>query len=152
MAKLLLDALQYAALELLAAEGGMGFAALFDRLHARTRADTLAVLKAAQDLYDLSFVDARRSEPGRPAEAGRFVDNLDPEDLRRCYRQLDAHNAGAYLADTRGQADPYYFSASSLGLAERLKPGYAERDRAAFAPGGADELPPPEALKTLPLD
>ena len=47
---------------------------------------------------------------------------------------------------------------SSLGLAEHLKPGYAERSamrwsqRSSENAGAEGELPPPESLPTLPLD
>ncbi|MCW8130553.1 MAG: hypothetical protein KIS92_09410 [Planctomycetota bacterium] len=163
MARLLLNELQFELLDLLVREGGLSFAALFDRAHAITGAPVAEVLKAAQALYDFSLVDVVRTgagalpaAEGEPARSvGRYVENLDPAELRRCYRQLDAYNAASYLADTRGQADPFRFSASSLGISEHLNPAYAER--AAQRPrsqGGTPpgELPPPESLPTLPLE
>lgn len=165
MARMLLSETQYEVLDLLAREGGMRFALLFDRIHALKGTSAPDVLKAAQDLYDLSFVDVRRLGPGElPATgsakdvAGAFVDNLDPEELRKAYRHLDPFNAGSFQADTRGISDPFYFSASSLGLAEHLKPEYAERIASRLPQsrseetGSGDELPPPESLPTLPLD
>lgn len=163
MARLLLSPLQFELLDLLVREGGLSFAALYDRAHARSGVPVADVLKAAQDLYDLSLVDVLRTGTGAlpPAESeaarsvGRFVEDLDPAELRRCYRQLDACNVGSYLADTRGAADPFRFSASSLGLGEHMNPAYAERTAMRSAPEGETlpgELPPAESLPTLPLD
>jgi hypothetical protein len=165
MARLLLTEKQYEVLDMLVREGGMRFASLFDRVHAQFGTPTGEVLKAAQDLYDLSFVDVRRASLGEwpaatseTAGQGEFVDNLDPAEFQKAYRHLDAFNAGSFQADTRGISDPFYFSVSSLGLAEHLKPEYAERAAArrpqnrsdGIASGGG--LPPPESLPTLPLD
>ncbi|MBI3830689.1 MAG: hypothetical protein HY291_14300 [Planctomycetes bacterium] len=164
MARLLLTEKQYEVLEVLVREGGMRFAFLFDRIHSLYGTPAAEVLKAAQDLYDLSFVDVRRAGLGElpaggdTAGQGEFVDNLDPAEFRKAYRHLDAFNAGSFQADTRGISDPFYFSVSSLGLAEHLKPEYAERaaarrpqNRSAGIASG-DGLPPPEALPTPPLD
>lgn len=155
MARLLLDELQYRMLDILVREGGATLGTLYLRLNAERGADIGAVLRAAQALYDFSFVDVKRyalpsglaAERRDVREADwpkdprvRYVDDMTPEQLRLAYRHLDEFTLGSVLARGNPTDDPYYFAASHLAPGEHARPGYAQRAAAGGVPAG--ELPP----------
>lgn len=141
MARALLNELQFRLLERLVKDGPAGFAALFDAVHAATRAGAAAILAATQDLYDLSLVDVRSRDA---AGSDKYLDRLEPQQFLRAYRDLDAFSAG--VLRSKGPAgDPYVLSASQQGLAEHGLQVYGPF-RAA---GGADGL---GGLPTLPFE
>ena len=144
MPRLTLDPLPYALLSILVNEGGMSFGSWFARSTQLYRCEAVDVLAAAQVLADYLFVDVKH------IEKNVWLESLTPEDLRRTYGHLDSFTVTQVIA--RGTtADPLYFAASHLGIAEHAYPGYAER--AALPPGSSNnELPPADELPTLPLE
>lgn len=144
MPRLTLDPLPYALLGILLNEGGMSFAAWFERFSQKHQSEPADVISAVQVLADYSFVDIK------VIEKNEWLESLTPGDLKRQYGHLDAFNALQIVA--RGPSvDPLYFAASHLGIAEYSAPGYVER--AELPPGASpDQLPPAEDLPTLSLD
>ncbi len=144
MRRLTLDPLPFALLSILVNEGGMSFAAWFARVTQLHRCEAVEMLAAAQVLANYSFVDVKH------LETNSWLELLTPEDLRVPYRHLDSFTVAQVIV--RGpSADPLYFAASHLGIAEHALPGYAER--AALPPGSSqDMLPPADELPTLPLE